>query len=568
MDEWRRFLPRVADLIMPLKARIGIIVLLAIVAAGIGVIEPLILKYFFDEIIATTNSPTEVIAFTAIALLVLSVMREQVNGVHNWLVWKVRLKLQTNLQAAAIAKLYSLPLSYHQREGVGATMTKFERAINGFVAAFSEIAFFTLPTLVYLFASMYVMFQLDWKLSLIVLFFVPVPVLIGMWASKEQIHREKFLIESWTKIYGRLHETFSCLLTVKSLAMEKVEANNFLSRISSTNEYVLKGVNTDTKVEAFKNISITVARVAAIFYGGYSIARGDMTLGTLIAFLGYIGNLFVPVQGVTGVYQTFRKASVSLDILNKIMEVEDPVADGKVAFELHNMKGEVTFEKVSFSYPGNKRVFSNIDLQVNAGETIAIVGPSGGGKSTLMSLILRLHNPTDGVVKIDGCDIRLLRQQSLREQIGIVLQESLLFNDTVGNNIAYGTRHAEQESIEAAAKLANAHEFILELPLKYDTVIGEKGSNLSGGQKQRIAIARNPAILILDEATSALDSETEALVQQAFRRLVKGRTTFVVSHRMANIVDADRIVILKDGSISKIITAKEDIERNQVYAHT
>lgn len=571
-NSWRKFVKRVASSILPFKLPIAVILFLALLGSGLGVIEPLVFKYLVDGVVVPNSDIERIVFVTVLALVLLSLAKELLNFIQNKLVWNVRIKLQLNLQAAAVEKLFFLPLSYHHREGVGAIMTKMDRAIGGFVGAFSEIAFSVLPSFVYLLASLFVMLRLNWQLSLLVLFFAPIPAIIGVWASKEQTERDKFLMEAWAKIYGRFYEAFSCILTVKSYAMEKAEINSFITKVTDTNKYVMKGIETDSKIWAYKNISIMTARVAAISFGGYMMVEGKMTIGTLLAFLGYIGNLFGPVQGLTNVYQTYRRATVSLEILNSLLDTEDPVADLPAARDFDKLSGEVLFENLSFGYHHERKIFENLNLHVQAGEAIALVGPSGVGKTTLMSLLLRLYSPSSGSIKIDGIDIRQIKQSCLRRHIGIVLQDSLLFNDTIKNNILYGTPSASQDEIIHAAKLAKAHDFIMQLPLQYDTVVGERGSNLSGGQKQRIAIARailkNPTILILDEATSALDANTDALVQEAFKQLVKGRTTFIISHRMANIVDADRVVFLRNGQLERMDIPHKINGEERLYAYT
>ncbi len=571
MDDVEKFIQNVAYSIEPFRQKLIIVLLLALITASLGVLEPLIFKYFIDELSVNPVRAYKVISVTVGAILSLFVIRELTAGVQNYLMWKIRLRMQTNLQARVIEKLYALPASYHGKEGVGATMTKFDRAISNYVGAFCEIVFHIFPMLCFLIASLVVMFELNWQLSLVVLFFAPLPAAIGFWASKEQTVREKMLLEAWAKIYGRLSETFSSILTVKTFAMEKAEKDMFLAKVVKTNDHVMKGIETDTRIGAFKSITITLARIAAIAFGGYLIVQGKITMGTLLAFLGYIGNLFGPVQGLTNVYQTYRKASISLHILDSIFNAEDTVADQPGAEEIRNGIEEISFDQVSFCYHPGKPVLANLNLTVRKGETVAIVGPSGVGKTTLMSLMLRLLNPTDGVITFNGQDIRKLKQSSIREHVSVVLQDSHLFNDTIRNNIIYGTENASQQEIEQAAILANAHDFIMQFQDGYDTMVGERGNNLSGGQKQRIAIARailkNPSVLILDEATSALDAETDELVQQAFRQLVRGRTTFVISHRMTNIVDADRIVVLKNGTIERIIQQRETAEKEELYAY-
>jgi ATP-binding cassette subfamily B protein len=295
-----------------------------------------------------------------------------------------------------------------------------------------------------------------------------------------------------------------------------------------------------------------------------------MSVGTLLAFLGYLGGLTVPIQGLTGLYQTLRRAAVSLEAVFSILEAEDNVPDAADAREARVLRGEVVFEHVGFGYRKGRPVLHDIDLRVEPGETIALVGPSGGGKTTLMGLLQRLHDPERGSIRVDGVDVRAFRQCSLRRQIGVVLQEALLFDDTVRANIAYGRPDALPAEIELAARAANAHDFITALPAGYDTYVGERGALLSGGQRQRIAIARallkNPPILIFDEATAALDAESEAEVQAAIERLLADRTTFLVAHRLSTAARADRIVVLRGGHVAEIGTHADLMRAHGYYA--
>src|SRR5690606_15527580 len=309
------------------------------------------------------------------------------------------------------------------------------------------------------------------------------------------------------------------IVTVKSYTMEEEEKRRFLRDVSGANGIVARGVGLDSVIGSGRNMVAVLARLTAIAVGGLLVVRGEITLGTVLAFLGYVGGLFGPVQGLTNIYQTLRRAAVSLDIVFSILDTKDDVGDMPDARAVPPLAGRVHFDNVSFGYTSGRRILRDIDLKVDSGEVVAIVGPSGGGKSTLMALLQRLYDPTHGVVRVDGIDIRTLRQRGLRQQIGVVLQDALLFNDTVRNNIAYGRPGASDAEIEECARAANAHEFVTRLENGYDTLVGERGGNLSMGERQRIAIARallkNPPILILDEATSALDAESESLVQEA-----------------------------------------------------
>jgi ATP-binding cassette subfamily B protein len=414
--------------------------------------------------------------------------------------------------------------------------------------------------------------KLDWRLALLALAFAPLPVLIARRAAPVQVAREKSLMDRWAKIYSRFNEVLSGIVTVKSFAMEECEKQRFLTEVREANGVVTRGVGQDSVVTASQNGVVLMARVAAIAFGGMLALKGEVTVGTLVAFLGYVGGLFGPVQGLSGVYRTLRTGSVAMDQVFGILDAQDHLGDAPDAKEVTQVHGEVSFEDVHFSYlaKADKPLLRGIDLHVRAGENIALVGPSGAGKSTLMALLCRFYDPTLGTIRIDGQDIRGLKQMSLRRNIGVVLQDALLFNESVRNNIAYGRPNASMDDIIAAAKAAHAHEFISRLPQGYDTVVGERGSRLSMGERQRVAIARSllkdPPILILDEPTSALDAESEALVQEALGRLMKGRTTFAIAHRLSTVVDADRILVLKNGHIVEEGNHAQLMARNGYYA--
>jgi ATP-binding cassette subfamily B protein len=362
-------------------------------------------------------------------------------------------------------------------------------------------------------------------------------------------------MDRWVKIYQRFNEVLSGIITVKSFAMEEREKQRFLTEVHDANSIVTRGVAYDSVVSVAQNFVVLVARVSAIAFGGWLALRGEVTVGTLVAFLGYVGGLFAPVQGLSSTYRTLQTASVAMDQVFEILDTQDRLGDAPDAVEVKGVRGEVEFRDIHFAYPGREEhpLLNGIDLHVKPGEFVALVGPSGAGKSTLMSLLCRFYDPVQGSVRLDGKDLRGLKQMSLRWHIGVVLQDGLLFNESVRNNIAYGRPSASLEEIIEVAKAAHAHDFIMQLPQGYDTVVGERGSRLSMGERQRVVIARallkNPPILVLDEPTSALDAESESLVQAALSRLMKGRTTFCIAHRLSTVVDADRILVLKGGQI-------------------
>jgi ATP-binding cassette subfamily B protein len=529
-----------------------VILLLTLTVAATNVIEPLFLKYIFDSL--GGDGVLQAVTTGVAALIGLALLREGAGALSNYLSWRTRILVQYGLQDAMVERIHQLPQDYHRNEGVGAVMTRLDRSIQGFVTAISEFSFNMLPAFAYLIMAIVVMSRLDWRLTLLVVFFAPLPAIIASRAAPVQIQRERNLLNRWTRIYSRFNEVLSGIVTVRSFAMEDKEKERFLKGVREANGVVINGVWFDSWISASQNLVVTVARIAAIGLGGLLIMKGETTLGTLVAFLSYVGGLFGPVQGLTGIYRNLRTASVSLEQVFTILDTQDYLGDAPDAVELKSLRGDISFRNVHFTYRASShKVLRGIDLDVSAGEMVAIVGPSGSGKSTLMALLQRFYDPSEGVIRLDGTDIRSIKQKSLRRNIGVVLQDALLFNESVRDNIAYSRPGARFEEVVSAAEAANAHNFILNLEHEYDTPLGERGSRLSFGERQRIAIARailrDPPIVILDEATSALDAETEALVQDALERLIKGRTTFVIAHRLATVVNADRIVVLNRGRI-------------------
>jgi ATP-binding cassette subfamily B protein len=559
---------RSLQFVRPYRRALTGVIALALVLAALSAIDPLIMKYLFDELERRTGVRT--LASIMAGLMVLELARAGLQAWLGILSWDVRLGVEYTLRERLVSKLNSLPISFHQREGVGGTMNRVNQGISGYVGAFSDVAFNLLPTLLYLILSVMAMLRMEWRLALAVIVFTPLPALIGARAAPEQMRRERRLVERWSSIYSRFNEVLAGIMTVKGYVMEEEEKRRFLQGVREGNEIMRRGVRTDNRTGTLRTLAATTSRLAALALGGYFVLKGEITVGTLVAFLGYIGGLFGPVQGLTNAYQTFRRVSVSLETIFGILDADDLVGDSPGAAEVQHLRGEVEFRKVSFGYLPGSAVLRGINLTARPGETIALVGPSGSGKTTMATLLQRFYSVSEGSITIDGVDIKEMTQHSLRNQIGVVFQDAHLFNDTVRANIAYGRPQATQAEVEAAAKAAHAHDFIMDLPAGYDTVVRERGTRLSGGQRQRIAIARallkNPPILILDEATSALDSESERLIQQALKTLLQGRTAFVIAHRLSTVRDADRIVVIKDGEIAEVGKHSELVAVGGYYA--
>jgi ATP-binding cassette subfamily B protein len=543
--------------------------LLTLTPSVTGAIEPLFMKQAID--VLTEGGGLRKLVIAIIGLFAIAASRELLMTITNWLKWRTRLRVHLELLGATVERLHARPLSEARSNNVGAEMTLLERGIQGFLNAISELAFSVFPAIVYLVMAGVLMLQMDWRLCVVVLVFAPLPALIAMWAAPEQTERERFLLDAWGKIYARFNEVLSAITTVRSFAMERAETKRFLSSVDVANKRLLRGVARDSKVGGAQGLVISLARIAAMSIGAVLILEGESTVGTLVAFLAYLGGLFAPITALTSVYTTAQRARASVDHIYSILDATDSLADAPNSRELVQVKGDVVFENVSFSYAaGQAPTLSEVELHVRPGERVAIVGPSGAGKSTLMALLQRFHDPQIGSVRIDGCDLRELTQLSVRGNIGVVLQESVLFDDSVRANIAYGRPEATEAEIIAAAQAANAHEFIQSLPGGYEAPVGERGRLLSGGERQRIAIARallkDPRILILDEATSALDAESQHQVQQALDRLVQGRTTFIIAHRLTTVVNVDRIIVMKNGRIHEMGNHAELMDASGYYA--
>jgi ATP-binding cassette subfamily B protein len=525
---------------------------LTVSVAAVSATEPLLLKYLVD----TLGGPhwLQHLLIGVGGLLGICLVREGLDALSGWLTWRQRLRMHYGILDAAVGRLHALSVTFHTGEPSGALMTRLDRGIQGIVAAFSALVFGLLPSVMFLGLSAVLMLRLDWRLSLPLLILAPLPTIIGAWAAPAQTARDRKLLDRWARIYGRFNEVLGGMATVKSFAMEDHERRRFMSQVGEANDLVSNGVGFDSRITAAQRLTTGVTRVIVIGYGSLLIVRGEMTVGTLMAFLGYLGGIMGPMQGLTGLYQTMHRASVSLDAVFSIIDADAKVQDAPGAPALERIHGEVVFDRVCFGYRG-EALLKDISLHIAPGETVALVGPSGAGKSTLTALLQRLHDPDSGVVRVDGIDLRHIQQASLRRHIGVVMQDALLFHDTIQANIAYGRQEASDAEIENAARAANAHDFIARLPNGYETEVGPRGARLSAGQRQRIAIARallkNPEIVILDEATSSLDAESEALVQQALERLLVGRTTVVVAHRLSTVVRADRILVLRDGRINE-----------------
>ena len=463
-----------------------------------------------------------------------------------------------------------LSLAYFNRTKTGVLISRITNDVNLLNGGVSA-GFVTLiknPLLIL--ASLTIAFYLSWQLTLIALIILPFSLVIiggiGLRLRKESTVSQERMADVTTV----LQETISGMRVVKAFGMEQFEVGKFRQETKRFFKALLKITRTRNLASPITEFLATLVAVGILWFGGTQVLRGQMLAPeAFITFLLVIFSLMQPVKELSNVNNRIQEAVAAGQRIFKIIDLQPEIANLPGCKIVRGFSDSVEFCNVTFAYTKNDKVLLGINLIVRKGEVLAIVGPSGAGKSTLVDLIPRFYDPIDGSILLDGVDIRELDLAGLRALMGIVTQETILFNDSVCNNIAYGLVDTPMSEVIEAAKVANAHRFIEEMPQGYDTLIGERGVKLSGGQRQRLAIARavlkNPPILILDEATSSLDTESELLVQQAIERLMQNRTSFVIAHRLSTILNADRIIVLDKGKIVQQGTHNELIEQTGLY---
>jgi ATP-binding cassette, subfamily B, bacterial len=566
-----RFGGRWLAMLRPLWKPAAVVLVLTLLTAGIQAVAPLIQKHIFDSLAGKHSffdglSPVEFVIWAVAILVALNVVAEIISFATNCLSWGLRLKTNFNLLDKVASHLYRMPLSYHHKQPVEVIRTRIDRGVNGFCNTLFDITFGILPQVMYLVCTV-VFMLMSWKMSLVAFIFLPLPAVIGRYSGRIISEREKLLTERWASIFSRFNETLQLIKIVKSYTRENAERTRFLSEVADAHGVVRRGVAVDSALGAGKHFSMVLGHIAVLGYGSYLIHTGEITIGTLVAFLAYVGGLAMPVLGLAGMYEAFCKAKMYFGIVQEVLDEKNEVPDAPNAKDLPLVKGDVAFEGVTFGYRSDRQIVKNMSFSVPAGSMVALVGPSGGGKTTVVDLLNRFYDPQSGRITIDGTDIRDVTQNSLHANIAMVLQDTPLFNDTVRNNIGFGKPNATDEEIQAAARDANAHGFISRLPMGYDTPV--RGQLVSGGERQRIAIARailkDAPILVFDEASASLDSESEALVQASIEAMRGQRTMFVIAHRLSTIKKADLILVLQNGEIVEQGKHVELVEAGGLY---
>nr|WP_315410515.1 ABC transporter ATP-binding protein [uncultured Selenomonas sp.] len=559
---------RLMNYIRPYVKHLAFAIVCIVLAAAANLYVPWIIKDMIDKVLMERDMA--MLNLIAGGIIVVFFFRGIFYYGQSYLVSFVGQRVVIDIREALFEKFQRMPLAYFDRHQTGEIMSYVTNDVQALQNALVDKLIELVTESSVLIGSITLMFYLDWKLTLVTLITVP---LVGqaMNIFGKKLKKSGIVIqERLADINSLLQESISAVRVVKSFVRERYENERFHRQNELNFQAEMKNVQLTSLLTPTVEFLAAITVTFILWIGGYEVVQGDLTAGALVAFLTYAVNLANPVKRISRIYGTVQRAMAAIDRVFGVLDMEETIRDRKNAVPLPEIEGRVAVKDVSFSYKEGAPALSHVSLEASPGQLIAFVGPSGAGKSTIANLIPRFYEVNEGAIEIDGHDVRDVTLDSLREQIGIVPQETMLFSSSVRENIRYGRLDATDKEIEEAARAANAEEFILQLPEGYETKIGERGLNLSGGQRQRIAIARailkNPRILILDEATSALDTESEKIVQAALDKLMVGRTSFAIAHRLSTIFNADCIYVIDGGRIVERGTHEELLAAGGLYS--
>nr|WP_302596318.1 ABC transporter ATP-binding protein [uncultured Cellulosilyticum sp.] len=569
----KNLIRRLLTYLKPYKIPTCIAILLLIVTMFCSVINPYLLEIAIDKYIA--NGDFKGLFIIGGILISLNVMSWIISYYRTHMIAKVTNEILVNIRYELYSHIQQLSFDFFDTRPVGKILARVIGDVNALKDLFNQTIQSLVPEILTLVCVTFFMFLLNVKMALACL--VLLPILVAAMSFIEIHSHKRWLIyrEYRSNLNAFSHESFSGMKVVEAFANEASHAETFKEHVQKMSDSFIHAVKLNDFFWPLVDLSWGAGNVIVFFIGYHLVMKGEIQIGTLLAFCMYVGMFWRPIMNLSTFYNTLitnlSAAQRIFAILDESPAIQNKDAiTGKILPAIGTIKGRVIFDHVSFSYEENVPVLEDVSFTVNPGERVALVGPTGAGKTTIVSLLSRFYEPTQGRILIDGTDIKSVDLESLRGQMGIMLQDTFLFSTSIMENIRYGRLEATDEEVIAAAKAVNAHEFIMKMEKGYDTEVNERGSRLSLGQRQLISFARallaNPRILILDEATSNIDTQTEKLVQSGIEKLLKGRTSFVIAHRLSTIRDCDKIMVINHAGIMESGTHEQLLQQDGLYA--